>query len=261
MLVLLPPSEGKTLPPKGSALNLSKLAPFPDELIESRSTVIEELISVSARPNALDILGVGQRIRPEVEANTLLWEAATAPAYEIYSGVLYEAGRIRELGAQYEPRENFQVLVQSALFGLVDLKSDIPRYRLSMDTKLPHLGSLASFWKSSLGSLMDSLAHHQIVVDCRSGAYIKAWPGIEGEHDLIRVNAVRDRDSKRTVVSHSAKRYRGMLAGALMKRAQSASESLDYVLEIARSLAEEDDFSGVEIREKCNYLELVLVTT
>lgn len=261
MLVLLPPSEGKTPPLKGSALDLSRLDPFPEELQESRSAVIDELISVSTHPNALDILGVGQRILPEVEANTLLWESPTAPAYEIYSGVLYEAGQIKELGKEYAPRESFQVLVQSALFGLVDLTSNIPRYRLSMDTKLPHLGGLATFWKSAIVTLMNSLAHHQIVIDCRSGAYIKAWPGLEGEHDLIRVSAVRDRNGKRSVVSHSAKRYRGMLAGALMKNAGSASESLDFVLETARSLAEEDDFSGVEIRENRNYHELVLVTT
>ncbi|MDO5729834.1 MAG: peroxide stress protein YaaA [Actinomycetaceae bacterium] len=260
MLIMLPPSEGKTAPAEGSPLDLSMVDPFADDLRDLRTSVLDELVAVSARADALDILGVGQRIQPQVEANTLLWNSPTAPAYEVYSGVLYEAGKLNELGAVYSPRESFRVLVQSALFGLVDLKSRIPSYRLSMDTRLPQLGPLASLWKNRLDTLMPELSHHQIIVDCRSGAYIKAWPGLRGEHDLIRVSAVRDRGGKRSVVSHSAKRYRGMLAGALMKHAQALSESLDGVLEIAHSLAEEEDFLGVEMRDKRNYLELVLVT-
>lgn len=259
MLVLLPPSEGKTRPTSGSPLDLSSIEPFADELRKARSTVLEELARVSGLPDALEILGVGKTLAAEVEENRHLANALTAPAWQVYSGVLYEAGEIDKRGERYAPSPAFEVLVQSALFGLVDLASPIPAYRLSMSTKLGGLGNLGTWWKQRLTDLLNARAHHQLVVDARSGAYQKAWPGLRGEFDLIRVNAVRERGGKRSVVSHNAKRYRGILAGALMDHAAAAKDSIDYVLDVARSI-EVDDFKDVEVHEKPGYLELVIVT-
>ncbi|MDO5049936.1 MAG: peroxide stress protein YaaA [Actinomycetaceae bacterium] len=260
MLVLLPPSEGKTPAETDTPFDLSRVEPFSGELEGPRSLVLENLIEVSGRDDALEVLKVGKTIAYEVRANRTLPAANVAPAYQIYSGVLFEAGEINRRGRAYEPSENFEVLVQSALFGVVDLASQIPAYRLSMDTKLGELGNLGTWWKKQLGELMDGKARHRIVVDGRSGAYQKAWPGVSGEHDLIRVNAVRVRNGKRSVVSHNAKRYRGILAGALMDRAGEVEDSIDFVVDTARSLKDHADFSDVEVHQKNGYLELVLVT-
>lgn len=260
MLVLLPPSEGKTPAETDTPFDLSQVEPWSEELLDARSCVLENLMEVSGREYALKILKVGKTIADEVEANRHLPSANVAPAYDIYSGVLFEAGDINSRGRRYEPTDGFEVLVQSALFGVVDLASLIPAYRLSMDTKLGELGNLGTWWKKRLTPLMDDRAHHRIVVDARSGAYQKAWPGTKGEHDLIRVNAVRVRDGKRSVVSHNAKRYRGILAGALMDRADEVEDSIDFVVDTARSLKDQDDFADVEVHQKKDFLELVLVT-
>ena len=260
MLVLLPPSEGKTPPDSDTPFDLSQIGPFAGQLEEDRSLVLENLMQISGRDDALQVLKVGKTIADEVEANRHLPSASVAPAYEIYSGVLFEAGEINSRGRGYAPTENFEVLVQSALFGVVDLASKIPAYRLSMDTKLGELGNLGTWWKKRLTPLLDEKAHHRIVVDARSGAYQRAWPGLRGEHDLIRVNAVRVRDGKRSVVSHNAKRYRGILAGALMDRAHEVEDSIDFVVETARSLKDQADFADVEVHQKNDFLELVLVT-
>ncbi|MDO5034216.1 MAG: peroxide stress protein YaaA [Actinomycetaceae bacterium] len=260
MLVLLPPSEGKTRPADGPALDLAQIHPFSGALERARREVLENLIQTSAREDALEVLKVGKSIAGEVHANTQLIGAPTAPAWQVYSGVLFEAGNFLERGPLYSASDSFEVLVQSALFGAVDLASPIPAYRLSMDTKLPEIGALGTWWRKQLADLMNERAHHRLVVDMRSGAYQKAWPGTGLEVDLIRVNAVRDRGGKRSVVSHSAKRYRGILAGALIEHRDELDGSIDSVLEVARGI-EAEDFTGVEVREARDYLELVIVTS
>lgn len=259
MLVLLPPSEGKTLPSETVDFNADAIAPFSTQLADARQSVLDCLIETSARRDALEILKVGKTIADEVEANKHLRSAQAGPAWQVYSGVLYEAGRFGEIGAQYTASPDFEIWVQSALFGVVDLACPIPPYRLSMDTKLPGLGNLAPWWKKRLEPLMEQRAHHRVVVDVRSGAYQKAWPGASAECDLIRVNAVRERGGKRTVVSHNAKKYRGILAGALLEHASEADGSIDFVLDTARSLTGAD-LTGIEVRQRRDHLELVIVT-
>lgn len=256
MLILLPPSEGKTAPPTGPQLDLEKLQPGASQLLPARREVLRVLKTVSAGEDALDILGVGQRIQAEVEANTRLDTASCAPAREVYSGVLYEAAHLTEMPT--DPK--VEVIVQSALFGAVDLSSPIPAYRLSMGVKLPELGALASWWRPHLEPVMNELAErHQVVVDARSGEYRKAWPGKHAHADFITVSAVRERNGKRTVVSHEAKRYRGILTGALLRSANSAENSLDFVLSTARTLIG-DEVTAVEVREVASHLDLAIVT-
>ena len=143
MLVLLPPSEGKTLPASTVNFDADAIAPFSTQLADARQSVLDCLIETSARRDALEILKVGKTIADEVEANKHLRSAQAGPAWQVYSGVLYEAGRFGEIGAGYKANSNFEIWVQSALLGVVDLASPIPPYRLSMDTKLPGLGNLA----------------------------------------------------------------------------------------------------------------------
>lgn len=264
MLVLLPPSEGKTAPTTGDPFNLSLLEPFAGELYAARETVLHALGKISSLPNALELLGVGSSLTAEVAANTQLAQSLAAPAYQVYSGVLYESGRIAQRGTCYQPRSDFAVMVQSALFGFVDLASPIPAYRLSMDTKLGELGSLATWWKAQLTPLLTDLSH-QVIVDCRSGSYIKAWPGLEStqtSHTLLRVNVVRERAGKRTVVSHNAKKFRGILAGALLEQAaaDSVADSVSGVVAVAQSLVGDGEVVGVETSLEKGHTALIIVT-
>lgn len=265
MLVLLPPSEGKTSASTGSSLDFAQLAPFASELHSARESVLDALRKISAQPDALELLGVGPSLNAEVAANTSLRENPCAPAYLVYSGVLYESGQLALRGLDYQPSPSFAVYVQSALFGLVDLASLIPAYRLSMDTKLGELGALATWWKRQLTPLLGDFAGHKVVVDCRSGSYIKALPGLETkqtEYTLVRVNVVRERAGKRTVVSHNAKKFRGVLAGALMEQAANGAleDSLAGVLKVAQSLVGSAEVIGVETSVEKGHTALVIVT-
>lgn len=265
MLILLPPSEGKTAPTTGEPLDLETVTPFAKDLTQARNQVLNALGKISAAPDALELLGVGPSLSTEVAANTRLSHAHCAPAYQVYSGVLYDFGKFSERGKTYQPSTDFAIWVQSALFGLVDLNSPIPAYRLSMDTKLGELGALATFWKTQLNPLLAEPPHH-VIVDCRSGNYIKAWPALETKattHKLLRVNVVRERAGKRSVVSHNAKKFRGVLAGALLENAaqRTLHDSLDGVLQVARSLIGTAEVIGVETKPGKGFTELIIVTS
>lgn len=270
MLLLLPPSEGKTAPDPNPATNvtldLSTLDPGAEPLNAARAEVLERLRQVSAREDALELLGVGRSLAAEVAANRELTSAPCAPAYHVYSGVLYEAGNLAERGSKLHSATSHSklgVLVQSALFGVVDLAAMIPAYRLSMGVKLPEIGGLAAWWRPRLQPVMDELAGGGIVVDARSGEYRKAWTGKTSDAEIVAVSVVRERDGKRRVVSHEAKRYRGLLAGALIDRAEQVEETLDFVIETARSLTHSNagaQIHAVDVRETKTGLDLQLVT-
>ncbi|MDO5061221.1 MAG: peroxide stress protein YaaA [Actinomycetaceae bacterium] len=265
MLVLLPPSEGKTAPTTGKPFDLKTITPFAKDLNQARNQVLTALEKISASPDALELLGVGASLSAEVAANTRLLQAHCAPAYQVYSGVLYDFGNFAERGKHYRPSADFSIWVQSALFGLVDLSSPIPAYRLSMDTKLGELGSLSTFWKSQLNPILAAVTQ-QVIVDCRSGSYIKAWPALETKtsaHTLLRVNVVRERAGKRSVVSHNAKKFRGVLAGALLENAARGTleDSVDGVLRVARSLIGTAEVIGVETKPGKGFTELIIVTS
>src|SRR5262245_28851746 len=119
MLILLPPSEGKTAPSDGEPVELSELA------LPGLSKTRERLLDVLSRrtfPRALTYLDIGPGLEPEARRNLTLREAPAAPAHEVYTGVLYE-----HLGlGTFADTE--QVLIASALWGFVRPSDRIPAY-------------------------------------------------------------------------------------------------------------------------------------
>lgn len=240
MLLLLPPSEGKTPAPAGSApLSLAELSDD-GALGAQRATVLAALAKVSAQPDAVDVLGVGASLQAEVERNTRLLGEPAAPAAEVYTGVLYAAARLGEVAGSAVVHESVRVF--SGLWGAVSPADRIPAYRLSMGVDLPAVGRLAAAWRAPLGAAFGGRAAGDVVVDCRSATYVAAWkPPVTGAQaaEWVTVRVVREAAGKRTVVSHNAKHTRGVLAGHLVRRAAaatSAAELLDAAGELVGSV-------------------------
>ncbi|MCP2265992.1 YaaA family protein [Promicromonospora thailandica] len=237
MLLLLPPSEGKTPAPDGAApLDLAALAH--PELYARREEMLAHLARVSERPDAPSVLGVGAGLADEVARNTALLEAPAAPAAEVYTGVLYAAAGLAGLPDDAARRAHASVLTFSGLWGVVAPGDRIPAYRLGMGVSLPDVGRLASFWKPALGEVLDARAAGDVVVDCRSATYVAAWKPRttgDGAAEWVEVRVLRETDGKRTVVSHNAKHTRGVLAGHLLRRQDEARTSED-VLKAAQEL-------------------------
>ncbi len=215
MLIVLPPSETKAPGGSGPALDLEGLS-FPT-LTPVRSALIDELSDLEVT-DAMAVLGISEKLRPEAEANRELRTSPTMPALHRYTGVLFDA-----LSAPTLPELAWDRLaVGSALFGVVRAGDLIPRYRLSGGTKLDER-TMRSRW----GRLItDALAEEDFVVDLRSGAYqqLGRVPGAV----TVRV----EKDGK--VVSHFNKHYKGELARVLASAPVSAASAAD-VVDIARA--------------------------
>ncbi|WP_165819903.1 YaaA family protein [Ancrocorticia populi] len=230
MHILLPPSEGKSAPVSGPTLDLVSLS-YP-ELTGPREAIARELSAVSARPDSLAILKAGERTLPEVEAQRHLGDLPCAPAYQVYTGVLYEAARLGSDDA---------VTIFSGLFGATAGTDMIPSYRCSMNVSLPKAGPLKTFWR---GQLKDhpvlEAASSGATVDMRSGAY-QIWnpPGVWWD--------VRVRDHTGKVITHMAKHYRGLLTRALL------DAKSDEVADVARTLGD----VSVEVKGNRHHLTLV----
>lgn len=205
MLILLPPSETKLRPTAGRPLELGELS-HPG-LTSARTLVLRSLMATSARPDARDILGVPPRLQDAVDANTHLDTAPTAPALDVYTGVLYDALDAPSWDAATRSRSS-AILIFSALFGVLTSTDTVPAYRLSGAVNLPGVGPLVSFWRSRLATLPTD----DLIFDCRSGTYEAMWR----PRGALRVRVFQERAGRRTVVTHMAKHARGLVARALL---------------------------------------------
>ena len=170
-MILLPPSEGKTVPQSHDTLNLTSLS-FP-ELTQIRSKVIGSLIKVSEGrlSTARKVLGVTANQDDEIMRNHDLLNKPVAPAMHVYTGVLFEAIGIGSLSKSELKNFVRDTYVVSALFGLISVNDLIPAYRLSGGTSLPKLGSLSSLWNLPVGDALTK--SDDFIIDLRSGTYQK----------------------------------------------------------------------------------------
>jgi cytoplasmic iron level regulating protein YaaA (DUF328/UPF0246 family) len=210
MLVLLPPSEGKTEPEAGKPVDLGSLV-FADELRAQREEV-------------LDALDPGLR------------EAPAAPAAEVYTGVLFKRLELPELSAQARRR----VLIASALWGVVRPDDRIPRYKLPPKEKLKEIGPLAKFWRPALVEALPD-KEGELIVDMRSGAYSTMWK--PNHATLLAVRAFSEENGERKAISHMAKAVRGDVAKTLLeaKKAPASPKAAAEVAETAGFAVELSD--------------------
>lgn len=226
MLILLPPSETKTAGGTGAPLDLESLS-FPD-LNPARESIIADLSGI-APDDALAILGISEKLRPEAVANTELLTAPTMPAVFRYSGVLFDALSAPTL----EKSALGRLAIGSALFGIIRAQDHIPHYRLSGGTKVPDrhgsTPTMKARWGTSITGVLTAV--DDLIVDLRSGSYqqLGRVPGAV----TVRVESVMA-DGSRKVVSHFNKHYKGELARVLASSPRDAGSSAE-VAEIARA--------------------------
>lgn len=236
VLILLPPSEGKTAPVRGTALDLVGLSS--PALNPTRAAVLDALVAASARPDAVDVLGVGAGVTDEVARNTGLRTAPAAEARRVYTGVLYAAAGLDRLTPTARRRAAESVRVVSGLWGLVGPEDRIPAYRLSMGVDLPGVGTLAAAWREPLRAELDPRAlSGDLVVDCRSATYLAAWkPPRAAQGSWVQVRVLREVAGRRSVVSHHAKHTRGVLTRHLVTRRGAPPRTPRDLARVARAL-------------------------
>jgi cytoplasmic iron level regulating protein YaaA (DUF328/UPF0246 family) len=195
VLILLPPSQGKASPQRGRRAGLSTLV-F-SRLRESRERLI-------------DAVDPGLRTSPAI------------PAAELYTGVLFAALNLADL-----PWDD--VLIASALWGVIRPGDRIPAYRLDMSAKPPGIGSLTAYWRGPLQSALPD-RRGSLVLDLRSGSYAAAWQPRRAAHLAVR-GFTEASDGTRTVITHMAKRVRGEIARLVIEA--GGADRPEAVAEIA----------------------------
>lgn len=220
MLILLPPSEGKTAPETGPPLDLASMSS--PRLTRTREQLLNALVRLSGTRRAAQILGLGPQQAADIEQNTHLREAATAPAIDVYTGVLYSElswstlrAPARELGAS-------RLAIASALFGLVRPNDHIPAYRMSGSVTLPRLGTIASRWRPVLPRAIAELAADGLVVDLRSGTYLNLGTAPAA---AVTMRVLTESAGRRSIVSHSNKATKGAIVRQVLAEGIEAQDA------------------------------------
>jgi cytoplasmic iron level regulating protein YaaA (DUF328/UPF0246 family) len=196
VLVLLPPSEGKTAPRRGKPADLGALA-FAETLTPLREALLD----------AVD---------PELRA------APGAAAAKVYTGVLFQALDLPSLPAPARRR----VLIFSGLWGAVRPGDRIPAYRLPVGARLPGSAPLAARWREPLRA---ALPDRGLVIDMRSGPYASMWTPRRAT-----VVGVRAFTPEGKVISHMVKATRGRVARVLLS-APAAPRTPEHALALLRA--------------------------
>ena len=244
MLILLPPSEGKTAPTTGAPVDLEALA-YADALTESRRKLLGALAALADLPIelAVSMLAVSKGQAGEVAVDAALGSAPAGPAAAVYTGVLYDRLKLPDLPKRTQGR----VLIASALWGVLRPGDRIPYYRFSAKAKLDGIGGLAAFWRQVLTEALPD-KEGTLVVDMRSGAYAAAWKPQRAT--LLAVRAFSETKGKRKPVSHMAKAVRGEVARALLE-AKKAPEDPEGAAAIAEA-------AGFTVELSLGYLDVIV---
>ncbi|PWN01021.1 peroxide stress protein YaaA [Nocardioides silvaticus] len=218
MLILLPPSEGKSAPGRGRPLELKTLSQ--PSLTPARERVLDALVGLcrDQPDHAATVLGLSRSQLDLVARNATLTDAPTARADRIYDGVLYEALDLPSLSSSAKRRAASRLAITSSLFGMVRVGDRIPAYRLSGDACMPGLGPVAGWWRESLGEAVTDAMGKGLLVDLRSSMYAGFWrPPAELAPRVATVRVLHEVAGRRQVVSHFNKATKGRLVRALLE--------------------------------------------
>ncbi|MEV7395998.1 peroxide stress protein YaaA [Aeromicrobium sp. NPDC092404] len=218
MLILLPPSEGKTRPETGAPLDLEALSS--SSLSPVRAQLLRALVRLcNGNPRrAMEVLGLGTTQADAITVNAALPDEPTARADAIYTGVLFSELDLSTLDDASRKRADESLAIASALFGLLRPDDLIPAYRMSGTVTLPRLGSVAGRWRGPLPRVMSQLAADGLLIDLRSGTYTALGkPPAELSHRTATMRVLHEHRGVRKVVSHFNKATKGRVVRGLLE--------------------------------------------
>ena len=184
-VILLPPSEGKAAGGIGPAWAAGRM-----------------------RDAALDTAR-REVLRSARQAGCTPLRAATRPAIERYTGVLYRELTWATLSPGARRRGASQVRIVSGLWGLVAPHDPIPSYRLKMSASLDELGRLATWWRPRIAPVLAELTAGRVVWDLLPQEHAAAmdWTSCSPRQRVT----VRFLDTEGHAVSHWNKLLKGSL--------------------------------------------------
>jgi len=233
VLILLPPSEGKTSPTGSVPIALHTLA-FADDLTAKRERLVAALEKLALRPEkkAIEAMGITPGLAGDIQLNAEIMTNPAGPTSEVYTGVLYERLGLGSMGKRGSGRAADHLLIASALWGMLRPGDRIPYYRLSMKARLARVGGLGAYWRKPVEVAMRGSGFdepEEIVLDMRSGPYQSVWKPKLAQ--LVAVRGFTETAGQRKVISHMAKSVRGDVA-RLVLNAPKMPTDVDGVADV-----------------------------
>lgn len=240
LAILLPPSEGKA-PGGGKPGWKPSSGLFGRHLSEARTLVIDALADLDGGTES--ILGVGgphlQRAR---EVNSSLLGSATLPAWQRYTGVVWDHIDPATLSPSAMDRARRSIVVFSGLLGLVGFDDPIPNYKLKMGATLDlpmkagglTRQKLAAFWQPQASPILDRWLTGRTVIDLLPLEHRRAWsPSTDAT--ILKMSFI-DRHGRS--VGHDAKAAKGhfvrhLLTSRSPSRAIESWEHPEYRLDVS----------------------------
>lgn len=218
LAILLPPSEGKA--PGGSrpAFRIAS-GRFGAQLSRPRTQVVRALESLGGGSAAL--LGVtGASLERARAANSSLVGSATLPAWQRYTGVVWDHIDAATLSPSAFARARESIVVISGLLGLVGFDDPIPDYKLKIGAALDlPLASkeiarrkLAAFWQPHVSSILDAWLADRTVIDLLPLEHRRVWEP-SSNVEILRASFV---DRRGRTVGHDAKAAKGLFVRHLL---------------------------------------------
>lgn len=211
-VILLPPSEGKAT--GGGLPGWSPDAGrFGAQLHGARRAVAHALLAADGGDTKL--LGAkGELLEHARRANRSIRDAPTLPAWQRFTGVVWDHLDYATLGTGAKRRSRHTVLVISALTGVSALWDPVPDHRLKMSARLDPMGVLARWWNPLVSEVLDASLRRRVVVDLLANEHRAAWSPDTSRMDVRRVRFV---DGSGRTIGHDSKAAKGLFARELLE--------------------------------------------
>jgi uncharacterized protein len=211
-LLLLPPSKGKAT--GGDGLSYGETLDGAHPLGPARRKVLAAVTDTLGRLD-LDglarLLGVpARKVDDHLDRTRDLERAPTMPAHRRYTGIVHGNAGLATL----DPRTaGVEIVIVSALMGLVGLEEPVPDYRLEFAASVQGLGGLATFWRDAAGEQLATITADRAVWDLLPGEHARIWPPASRAGREVHVvrfvrpdgraaNAARTKVAKGRLVAH-----------------------------------------------------------
>lgn len=223
LFILLPPSEGKAEGGVAKPKWRESTGVFGKQLAAPRADLVARLEEIKGGDEKL--LGVGKaHLARAQHANSSLLGAPTLPAYQRYTGVVWDHLDISSLTSTQQARALNSIVVISGLLGAVSAHDPIPDYRLKMGARLKPFGLLSNWWHNTLSDTLNNAFSGSVVIDLLPQEHRAAFtidPTVIREHYVVGLN-----EKSGKAGGHDAKAAKGKLARHLVSECTSAAKAL-----------------------------------
>ena len=220
--LLLPPSEGKAEGGTSRSHWDPESGVFGAMLHSEREAIVRQLKKLKGGDATL--LGVkGHHLARAQAANLSLLGAPTLPAWQRYTGVVWDHLDLETFSTAAKTANTKRILIPSGVLGLVRADDPIPDYRLKMGARLAPMGTLNKWWRDNVTAALHQHVKKNVVIDLLPQEHRVAI-NIDLLPNVVRVDLVSKKGG--VVGGHNAKAAKGLLARHLLMTKETDIRSM-----------------------------------